>query len=285
MTKKPAKKTPKVKGAVKIIFHVIILLIIIGSLVFIGWQNYQLQNKTQNLQTAIQQIQIQRPVSWVLPQIDYIVQVANINLTINKDIPSSLNLLQTADKHLAKLNDPTFIPIRQALANDINTLQATPQVDIAGTISKIAALSEQIANLPITPSMPPKKASKTPPAKIPQSLWQQFWQVTGQKLKNIIVIRHLDHPMEPLPTLEQQVYLKQNIKFMLEQAEWAVLHRQSQIYNSALKRADQMLNVYLAHNLSELNNVEQTLQNLQKININPPMPDISQSIQSIKDQL
>ena len=108
---------------------------------------------------------------------------------------------------------------------------------------------------------------------------------TGQKLENIIVIRHLDQPMPPLPTLEQQVYLKQNIKFMLEQAEWAVLHRESQIYNSTLQRANKMVNVYLAHNLSELNNIEQTLQKLQKININAPMPNLSRSIQAIRDQL
>jgi uroporphyrin-3 C-methyltransferase len=291
MTAKPTSKKPKI--AIKIIFHLIILIIFVGCLVFLGWQNYQLQNKTQSLQIALQKVQEQKPSDWVLPEIDYLIRVANINLHINRDIPVALNLLQTADKRLAILNNPAFIPIRQTLTNDIRTLQAAPKIDTAGTISQIAALSQQIENISITPKMLTKQKEKTSPKikiKTQQSLWQRFWQVTGQKLKDIIIIRHLEQPIEPLPTLEQQVYLKQNIEFMLEQAEWAVLHRDSQIYNSALKRAEQMIHVYLAHNLSELNNVSQTLQKLQKININPPMPDISQSIQAInelikKDQL
>lgn len=267
-------------------FYFIILIIIAGCLIFFGWQNYQLQNRMQNLQATLEQVREQKPVNWILPEIKYLIQIADINLRINKDIPAALDLLQAADKKIAKFNNANFAQVRQALTNDIATLQAAQQINIADTIAQIEVLAKRIENQPIIPSAPYKKPSQAEPeigTKAPQSLWQKFITVTGAKLKDIIVIRRLEQPMEPLPTLEEQAYLKQNIAFILEQAEWAVLHREAQIYNNSLGRAAKMANRYFAHNLAALNNVMKILQKLQKIDIDPPMPNISQSMQAIDE--
>jgi uroporphyrin-3 C-methyltransferase len=274
------------KKVIIFIVHAVTLIIIAGCLAFIGWQNYRLKNDVQDLQATVDQVREQKPVNWVLPEINYLVQIADINLRINKDISGALNVLQTADKKLAKFDNLDFAQIRQALTNDISTLQASGRVNIADTIAQIALLARRIENLPIIPSAPYKKPSQAEPdigTKMPQSLWQKFVTETGTKLKDIIVIRRLEQPIEPLPTLEEQIYLKQNITFMLEQAEWAALHRETQIYNGALKRAAKMANICFAHNLAALNNITQTLQTLQKINIDPPMPNISQSLQAISE--
>ncbi|MCK4609200.1 MAG: uroporphyrinogen-III C-methyltransferase [Gammaproteobacteria bacterium] len=294
------QQKPTAKKSKHLLATTILALILIGflaALMLLGLQTYKLRNKTIQLQSKLEQTQNniaaiastnkQKSARWLLPEIKYLIQLANINLTLDNNAAHAYKLLQTADKRLAKTNDPIFIPVREALAKDINTLQNSPRVDLPGIISQLDALSEQIATLPIVPSLTKQAVTaKTPTAPIktnkkPQTTWQCFWNTTLTKLKNVIIVQRLEQPMPALPTIEQQTYLKQSLQLLLEQAEWAVLHKQPTVYKSALTRANKVAQIYLSHNLAALKTFTQTVTELQKVVINPPQPNISQSMQTI----
>jgi uroporphyrin-3 C-methyltransferase len=275
----------------------------------IGWQTYQLLK----LQTAVQQTQIElekqssiiqsnqsnlqhvtRLIShdtreWDLMETDYLIKLADINLIINDNIPLAIKLLQNAQKHITGLNDPSLMPLRQALSSDINTLQSTPKVDLWETILRLETLSNQIAQTPVISTTFTKSkepiAEKTETKITSKLSWRNIWQTSLQKLKSIFIIQHYDHITKSLPSPEQQIYMRQKIQLLFEQAQWAVLHKQPQIYLSCLQNAHKLINIYLSYNPQAAKNASQAIEELQKINIKSTVPNISASIQASRELL
>ncbi len=165
-------------------------------------------------------------------------------------------------------------------------MQSTPKVDIWGVILRIETLNNQIGQTAIISNsfIKPKEHVKQIETKVaPKLSWRNLWQVSLHKLKNIFVIRHQKDVPQSLPSLEQQVYLRQKIQLLLEQAQWAVVHKQSKIYHLCLQNVNKLVNVYFAHNQQAAKNISQVIEELQKIDIKPATPNISASIRAIHE--
>jgi len=308
MNEQQTKVVEKTKSSLgKALIVIIIILMFLLCLGLIGWQNYQLLN----LQTTLQQTQTNLKqqssiiqsnqsnlqhvmklishdtIGWALLETNYLIKLADINLTINDNVPLAIKLLQTADNRIAALTDPSLIPLRRALTNDINTLQSTPKVDVWGIILRIETLNNQIGQTAIISNSftkPKEHIVKQTETKVaPKLSWRNLWQVSLQKLKNIFVIRHQKDVPQPLLSLEQQVYLRQKIQLLLEQAQWAVMHKQPKIYHLCLQNVNKLVNVYFAHNQQAVQNISQVVEELQKIDIKPATPNISASIRAIHE--
>jgi uroporphyrin-3 C-methyltransferase len=299
MTEQSTSKTPKPKAKITIISIIIIILLL--CIIALGWQYYQLKSVLQEIQTTLNQHSdsitknatdlnnFMQSIghdteSWVLLETEYLVKLADVNLSVNRNVPMAIKLLQTADKRLAQLSDSALIPTRRALTNDIAKLQVTPKLDIWGIILRIDALNDQIVKTPVigkTSAKQEKPLAKPSATKPDKSFWCSIWDTTITKLEGIFVIRHHEEAEQPLLSPEQQIYIRQYLQLMLEQAEWAVLHQQPQIYVSRLQKAEHLVNIYFAHNLEAAKNISETLEKLQKINISPTLPSIAASVQAI----
>ena len=58
--------------------------------------------------------------------------LAGQQLQLAGNVPSALAALQLADAKLQRLDRPQFVPLRRALARDMDRLKAVPFVDVAG---------------------------------------------------------------------------------------------------------------------------------------------------------
>lgn len=128
----------------------------IGAL---GKSQQQLQEALDALQTKVLDLDDKRPNDWMLAESEYLVRMAGRKLWLEHDIVSAITLLGNADERIKALNDPSLMPIRKALAEDIAKLKGMPRVDREGLTLKLAALSDQIELLPLsTVSMPEAKS-------------------------------------------------------------------------------------------------------------------------------
>lgn len=245
------------------------------------------QHQIAAMQSALESLTLPAEKrSRVLAQAEYLTRLANFSLSFERNVPVVVNLLKTADQQLSSLADPTLTSVRQSLANDIEALQAVPKVDLAGLIMRINAISQQINQLPIIPSQlkkPIMPAITTPPP--PESFWKRGLEATGRALKNVVVVRHLEQPVEPLLPPELQTYLILNIQLKLSQAQWAALHQQPEIYQQSLQQAILWIRQYFVQNDNLTQNVLENLAELQKVNIKPPVPDISNSLNLLRHEL
>jgi uroporphyrin-III C-methyltransferase len=274
----------------------VLVLAIIGLLGY-GYLTVSRLNKMQNelqQEVKVNEIAVQHLLDLsnagtniALPQIEYLIKLANIDLTLNNNIPLAIRALQTADNAAAKLSDPAIVGLRRALQHDIGALQAATVVDVPGIMMRLDNVSDQVANLPIIPEALPKAAEQNSakqniePAVPPQSMWQKFYHFTLAKLSNIIVIQHHEQPVPALLSASEQIYLAQNIQLLLDQAKWSVLYDDADIYSQSLVRANKMVKIYFSHNQTVVDKLSNELQDLQKINLKPTIPDISMSIKAI----
>jgi uroporphyrin-3 C-methyltransferase len=250
----------------------------------------QHQQILTNVQSAIQTLsQPQEKRTRALTEADYLVRLADLSLDFENNIPLTINLLKMADEQLGALNDPTLTRVRQTLTEDITTLQAVPKVDLSGLILKINAISDQIPQLPIIPTELSKPAAETaltsPQTTQPTSVWVRGLDAVGRAFKNVVVVRHLEQPVEPLLPPQQRAYLVLNIQSKLSQAEWAVLHQQPEIYQQSLRQVIAWVQQYFTQNATITQSVLQELTELQKANVKPVKPTISNSLNAIQNAL
>lgn len=252
-----------------------------------------LQNQLENqnsqiaaLQGALNRLQANNSgyeTDLALQQVDHYLLQANLSLNFNQDIPAAVNLLQAADQRLNSLSDPQIIPLRQAIAKSIVALQSIEPIDLIGLLSRLSALRDQVAHLPlfainsklqIFHAQPVTSSASTHLASL-QSGWKKAWDATLTNFKSLVIIRNRQNEISPLISASQEEFLRQNLQLILQQAEWAVLQRQQAVYTYSLTQANEWIQRYFADNDRATLAMQADISQLQKINLLSQTPDIS----------
>ncbi len=221
---------------------------------------------------------------WTVAEAQSLVQLANDNLQMGSDVGLVIKLLQTADQNLSSLTDPKIMAVRKALATDIAALTAVPHVDYNGLYLRLSALKEQIAQLPLPARGAPGKPEPVPAVTDQhQSWWKRGLQQTEQALKQIVIVRYNAPGTVPFVPPGQQEFLYENLYSMLEEASWAVLNRQTDVFHASLQQASKWIKQYFAQDSSVTQAVLASLAQLQQINIHPAVPPITNSLQAFRD--
>lgn len=186
------------------------------------------------VQTTLQQPFYQKQ-DWLLLKARYYLELAQINAHWSSNQEMILALLQEADRILNALSDQKLLPIRQALAQEITTLQAQPKIDIAGQLSQLDALQNLIPELPIKPSLiNPTLEKTTSEHNEPLSILEKNLNF----FKKLIVIHHNDNNLMPLLLSPfYQTMLRECIRFNLQEAQWAILQSNEAVYQLSLTQA------------------------------------------------
>jgi len=236
---------------------------------------------------------------WLLSEAEYLLHLANQRLNLEHDINGTEAILVTTDKVLAENNDPSLMPVRQALASEILSLQQIAILDRNGIYVRLAAITtsldalDQSAFFGITASSTslekqpsqklaePNNSAPTDNANFLITLWQKMWF----DLKKVFVIKRLDMQVEPLLAPEQSYYLKQNLRLMLEQANLALLDQNTAIFQNSLSKASKWLIQYFNTSTPEIEAILTQVNSLKNLKIEQQTPDISKSLRLLKTKI
>jgi uroporphyrin-3 C-methyltransferase len=240
-------------------------------------QLQQLLQQDRRLQLQINALQVQLQIkkthgmAWHLADASYLLGMANDQLTINNNPDMAIALLQDADQQLAMLTQAHYGVLRDEINHAITRLKNLPRVDVVSVLKQLTMLTNNIQALPcVAPALP---ARHQPEVQLPQHGWKKYWQQTLHALRGLVVVTQTEQPMKPLLTQDQRVNFNLHIANILQQAQWAVLHRNQQIYNLSIEQSVAALNQYFKLNQNTTAIVQQ-LQKLQKINIAPDYPNL-----------
>ena len=206
----------------------------------------RLQGEMQGLQNRVLDLNDKRPNDWMLAESEYLVRMAGRKLWLEHDLVSAITLLCNADERIAALNDPSLMPIRKALAEDIAKLKGMPRIDREGLTLKLAALSDQIELLPLsTVSMPEAKAEPDQAVSTNPDEWESNLKKNWVKFtENFVTIRRRDGAVEALLSPQQEIFLRENLKTKLLQAQLSVYREQQALYEDSLDKAQRWLTQY-----------------------------------------
>src|SRR4051812_14722454 len=86
---------------------------------------------------------------WQLAEIEQVLAIASQQLQLAGNVRAALLALQLAEARLARADRPQFVPVRRALARDIERLKALPAIDFPGMSARIGALVAAVDALPL----------------------------------------------------------------------------------------------------------------------------------------
>lgn len=245
------------------------------QLAVLGKSQQQQQEALDALQHKVLDLDDKRPNDWMLAESEYLVRMAGRKLWLEHDIVSAITLLGNADERIKALNDPSLMPIRKALAEDIAQLKGMPRVDREGLTLKLAALSDQIELLPLsTVSMPQAKAEPDQAVSANPDEWESNLKKNWVKFtENFITIRRRDGAVEALLSPQQEIFLRENLKTKLLQAQLAVYREQQALYTDSLEKAQRWLTQYFDTDNSATQYMQSELDKLKGEQIQFDYPD------------
>ncbi|RCV90444.1 uroporphyrinogen-III C-methyltransferase [Billgrantia montanilacus] len=217
---------------------------------------------------------------WLHAEAAYLLRLANQRLQLERDVEGAAALLRTADDRLNEADNPALLSVRRAIASELSVLDSVPQVDRSGLYLALNAQQERLAQLPLSRELeeiPARSGMQEAPA----GGWQDQLSRFGQELKDLVVIRHHDEALEALVTPEQESYLRQSARLILEQAQLALLQEEQELYEASLDKALTLIESYYDTERSEVQAVIERLTALKGETIRPELPDISGSQQAL----
>ena len=230
---------------------------------------------------------------WLLAEAEYLLRIANQRLMIEKDIRGAMSALEAADEVLNESDDIGVYPVRQQLAREILALKGLTGVDRTGlyltleaAINSIhqltdqALISENAPGFVVSAAEGESAGTGEEPGAVVQA-----WNKVKATLMQVVVVRRMDEPVKPLLSPDQSAYARLNLQLMLEEAEMAVLRGNQPLYERALTKARTTIDDWYNASNPRVTALRDTLAELAQKNVDPELPDISQSLDLLKDRL
>lgn len=242
---------------------------------------YEVRSQQESLNEWLKQTKASKR-NWVAREASYLVKQAIYQLKLD-NLNSATELLSDA---VNTLNTASFAEaggIKNQLGEVVRVLKATKTVNRDELISQLDALKHQVEKLPL--NLPEVSKAAAIETKNDQSgFWQPVKESWGQ-IKQLMIIRHHDKPVEPLVTPLQDVYLKQNLQLQLEEASLAVLYRDPDLYRSSLQKINAWVKQFFNPRDKATQTFLETIHQLSQVNIETASPNVFGKLNEVLREL
>jgi len=227
----------------------------------------------ETVQLAIANLKMRNPNEWMLAEAEYLIRIAGRKIALEQDIDTSLALLSSASRRLTQLNDPSLLPLRKVIEQDIATLSKLPRIDRDGLALKLAIQAAEVDNLALAGFTRPEAVASDTQLSSDSADWKANLTKSWKSFSdNFITIRRQDNSVDALLSPKTAWYLTENLKNQLLQAELAV-HRQDQAkFTQALKTAKAWIKRYYDVNQPATKSMLTSLDSLSKVTITTTYP-------------
>lgn len=225
----------------------------------------------------------------VLAEVEHALVLGQQQLQLAGDAKLALSALSGAEARLARADTGRYLPLRRAMANDMERLRRAPMADLAGQALRIDTLLVGIDSLPLafdrSPAGKPggKPEGKVAPAMPPveSSLPERMLQAVWNEVRQLVRIERLDRPDPALLSPEHAVFLRENLKLRLINARIALLQRNGTIWRQDIRQARDWLERYFDTGDRQTENALATLRQLAMVDPGEGLPGLNESISAL----
>ena len=224
---------------------------------------------------------------WQLAEIEQVLAIGSQQLQLAGNIRAALLALQLAEARLARADRPQFVPIRRALARDIERLKTLPAVDISGMSARLNSLVAAVDSLPLAFDERSERepAEKSTPADAARGFWS-FWSRLGSEirseLRSLVVVRQVNTPDPPLLPPTQAYFARENLRLRLLNARLSLLMRDEAGYREDLRAAQAWVRRYFDTRSKQTADALAQLKALSSPSLSFEMPGISESLEAVR---
>jgi uroporphyrin-3 C-methyltransferase len=219
---------------------------------------------------------------WLLSEVGHSLALASQELQLAGNVPTAISALQVVDDRLSTFDRPELISVKKAVAHDLETLRALPQLDTIGLTARIDSLVQNIDQLPLSVDIQRQSVNMAPPSRS-TSFWEQLLKDVSSSLGEMVRIRRIDKPEAILLSPDQAFMLRENLKLRLLDARIALLQRNAAPFNADVSAVQNDAQRYFDPSAPATRLWLQELNDLKKAPINTALPDLSDSLKAVND--
>jgi uroporphyrin-3 C-methyltransferase len=221
----------------------------------------------------------------VLAEVEQMLVVGDQQLQLAGNVKSALIALENADSRLSRADSAQFTGLRRAIRRDIERLKSAPFVDIVGMSLRLDTLAHQSESLPLamyeSPSEPPAKPGEQ---RQEQGALARFAQEAWADIRGLVRIQRVDSQEVPLVSPNQAFFLRENLRMRLLSARIALLAHDEGSFKADTRSAREWLTRYFDVKDKRVTAGVATLKELSESDLSIDLPDISGSLQAVRNQ-
>ncbi len=220
---------------------------------------------------------------WQFAEVEYLMRIAQHKLILQNDFAGAAITLQAASDKIAQTGDPGLLPVRVKISEEIADLKTRRRPDLVGATLQLAQLTHQLRVL--SPGFTPRveSPSTSEPEAAPLDSSANWIDRLRAMIDSLIMVRRVDSKPSVIEAnvIDVATTLEDNLKL----ARWSVLERDVSQYSHLIEESLRLFSEFYNLDDAANNDFYTQLQSLQKLTINPEMPDIIGSLQLLQQIL
>jgi uroporphyrin-3 C-methyltransferase len=219
---------------------------------------------------------------WQLAEIEQVLAIASQQLQLAGNVRAALLALQLAEARLARADRPQFLPVKRALARDIERLKGLPAVDFPAMSARLDSLVAAVDTLPLAFDERAERTATSKEAAKAPGFWARVGAEVWSELKQLVTVRRMNATEPPLLPPDQAYFVRQNLRLRLLNARLTLLARDEAGYREDLRAAQAWLRDYFDVRSKQTADALAQLKQLSAATISFEMPTISESLQAVR---
>jgi len=236
-----------------------------------------LQSDQQRLAGRVEQVLGASREEWRLAEAEHLLRMAMLQLSAMQDVKSAEMLVAEADLILQKQDDPSAYAARQKLLEGLEALRSLPQLDRTGLFLQLGALRGQSSQLSaLAPEFVNGEAG-------PEDLGQSRWQRWLDELTRYVRV-DFDASADVKPLLAGQTLgqVRLALSLAIEQAQWAVLNGNAEVYRQALQQASALISDHFSEDNGQARGLRERIDALAQREVEVQLPDLSSALKALQ---
>ncbi len=240
------------------------------------------QNQRAALEALYQEMSSSRDQT-ALAEVEQTLMIAEQQLQLAANVKAALIAMQHADSRLQHLDRPALAGLRKTIDHDIDKLRSLPNIDVAGINARLDGLVAAVSNLPLMQDIHPQEGARAPEPAADATAWQRFWRELWQDIRHLVRIENTEKQYMPLLSPTQSFFLRENLKIRLLSARLALLSRDEASFRRDVGTAQEWIQAYYDSRSKDTAQALAVLQKLASANVSIELPDISDSLEAVRN--
>jgi uroporphyrin-3 C-methyltransferase len=250
-----------------------------GKLSLVETRYAESQNQRAALESLYQEMSSSRDQT-ALAEVEQMLLIAGQQLQLSGNVKAALIAMQQAESRLQR---PAFAGLRKRINQDIDKLRALPSIDVPAINLRLDGVIGAVDKLVLAQDTRIQPQQPVAASDSAEGAWKRFWRELGQESKRLVLIENTERQEIPLLSPTQAFFLRENLKLRLLSARMALLTRDEVSFRRDLKTSQEWLKRYFDTKSNESAQALGTLQKLAASSIVIEMPDISGSLEAVRN--
>ena len=236
-----------------------------------------LQSDQQRLSGRVEQVLGASREEWRLAEAEHLLRMAMLQLSAMQDVKSAEMLVHEADLILQKQDDPAAYSTRQKLLEGLEGLRSLPELDRTGLFLQLGALRGQTAQL--SALAPEFVNGEAQPESAQDSRWQRW---LNELTRYVRVDFDASADVKPLLAGQTLGQVRLALSLAIEQAQWAVLNGNAEVYRQSLEQASSVLKDHFSEDNGQARGLRKRLEELSQREVEVTLPDLAPALEALQ---